>query len=68
MFDRGLYFFIIRFAITSGNVGDWFGVAKPSNDSNRADVIIQYPLDREFKEVYQMQLVVIDKGGVSGLC
>jgi hypothetical protein len=43
-------------------------VAKPSNDSKRADVIIQYPLDREFKEVYQMQLVVIDKGGVSGLC
>jgi hypothetical protein len=43
-------------------------VAKPSNDSKRADVIIQYPLDREFKEVNQMQLVVIDKGGVSGLC
>jgi hypothetical protein len=43
-------------------------VAKPNNNSNRADVIIQYPLDREFKEVYQMQLVVIDEDGASGLC
>ncbi len=38
-----------------------------SNDSRKAFVVIQYPLDREFQSVYQMELVVIDHGGVSGL-
>ncbi|XP_028409982.1 protocadherin-like protein isoform X2 [Dendronephthya gigantea] len=56
-----------RFMITSGNIGDWFGVVKPSNSSKKAEILIQYPLDREFQDRYDMQLVVIDNGGVSDL-
>ncbi len=29
--------------------------------------MIQYPLDREFQAIYDMQLVVMDEGGLSGL-
>ena len=62
--------FLSRFVITSGNIGDWFGIVKLRNDSKGvalADVVVQYPLDREYDDTYQMQLVVIDDGGVSGM-
>ena len=47
-------------------MGDWFKAVKPSNNSKKADILIQYPLDREFQDRYDMQLVVMDNGGVSG--
>ena len=37
------------------------------DNPKKALLTIRYPPDREFQDLYTMQLVVMDEGGISGL-
>ena len=58
---------VFRFFIKSGNIGDHFAITQLSGEPKKALLWVTYPLDRELQEIYTMQLVVIDDGGISGL-
>lgn len=58
---------VFRFFIKSGNTGDHFAIDQKGQRSKKAFLQVTYPLDRESQEIYTMQLVVMDDGGISGL-
>ena len=59
--------FLFRFFIKSGNPRDYFAVKQREDNPKKALLTIRYPPDREFQDLYTMQLVVMDEGGISGL-